>query len=297
VRRLRARGGAAQAGFVLPAVLVILVVVSAAAATAALRLQTGTTLAGARADGLRLQGLADGIARLVAYGLVVERIYRAVPLGLPEDGRAVACPLPGGRIARIAVRDEGALIDLNTTARPQLEAAFRALGIPDRDAPALAAEIVDFRDADDTPEPGGGGEAPQYQARGLAAGPRNGPFRHADEIDQLPSMTPAFAALLRPAVTVHNPNGRFDAAGLRRRAAAPGAALPPAGSPSPRQVLRIGVSVAGPAGARAGRTALVATTASAAGIGILEWVRAVPPSEATAGHPACPRIAAALGAD
>ncbi|KQP29673.1 hypothetical protein ASF49_16065 [Methylobacterium sp. Leaf104] len=285
-----------EAGFVLPAVLLILVVISAAAATAALRLQTGTALAGARADVQRLQGLADGIARLVAYGLVVERTYRAAPLGLPEDGTAVACPLPGGRMARIAVRDEGTLIDLNTTLRPQLEEAFRTLGIPDRDAPGLAAEIVDFRDPDETPEPGGGAEAPQYRARGLAYGPRNGPFLRADEIDQLPSMTPAFAAVLRPAVTVFNPNGRFDATRLRR-AMTPGARPATPGNPSQRQFLRIGVSVTNPAGTRAGRSALVATATAVAGIGILEWVRTVPPSEASAGHPACPRIAAALGAD
>ena len=44
----------------------------------------------------------------------------------------------------------------------------------------------------------------------------------ADEIEQLPSMTPAFAAILLPAVTVFNPNGRFDATRLRRAGSGPG---------------------------------------------------------------------------
>ena len=285
--------GPDEAGFVLPAVLAILVVRSAAAATAALRLQTRTTLAGTRGDLVRLQGQADGIARLVAFGAVVERTYRARSLGLPEDGGPVACPLPGGATARIALRDQGGLLDLNTTPRPQMEEAFRTLGIPDRDALALAAEIVDFRDPDDTPEPGGGAEAAQYQARGLTYGPRNGPFVRADEIEQLPSMTPAIAAILLPVVTVFNPNGRFDATRLRRTPAAPG--VGPSASPSPRQFLRIEVSVAGPTGARAGRSALVSLGNAPVGIGIVDWVRSVPTPQAGIAHPACARIAAAIG--
>jgi general secretion pathway protein K len=222
---------------------------------------------------------------------VVERTYRAPRLDLPDDGVPVACPLPGGVTARIALRDQGALLDLNTTPRPQLEEALRALGVPDRDALALAAEIVDFRDPDDTPEPNGGAEAPQYQARGLAYGPRNGPFVRADEIEQLPSMTPALAARLLPSVTVYNPGGQFDTTRLRRTAPGERAQA----RPSPRLFLRIEVSVANATGARGGRSALVSTGTSAMGVGIVEWVRSVPPAEATRGHPACARIAAALG--
>lgn len=279
----------------LPAVLVVLLVLSAAAATAALRLQTRTTLAGQRADGLRLQGLADGIARLVAFGLVVERGYRATRLGLPEDGSPVLCPLPEGRSAWLTLRDQGALLDLNTTPRPQMEEDLRALGVPDRDAATLAAEIVDFRDPDDTPEPGGGAEAPQYRARGLASGPRNGPFVRADEITQLPAMTPALAAILLPAVTVFNPGGRLDTSRLRRVATAEAARQPP--RPSQRQFLRVEVLVANPAGARAGRSALVSAGAAPVGIGIVEWVRSIPSGQAGSPHPACARIVAGLGPD
>lgn len=275
-----------EAGFVLPAVLLILVLLSAATATAALRLQTRTTLASQRADGLRLQGLADGIARLIAFGLVVERRQRAPGLGLPEDGSPVACPLPGGRTARIALRDQGGLLDLNTTPRPQLEEGLRAVGAPDRDAATLAAEIVDFRDPDETPEPGGGAETTQYRARGLAHGPRNGPFVQAEEIGQLPSMTPALAALLLPAVTVFNPDGHLNTTRLR-----PG--MGGLAHPSPRLFLRVAVSISDAAGARAGRSALVSTGRTEAGI--VEWIRSVPPFRTGIGHPACARILAALG--
>ncbi|GJE16999.1 type II secretion system minor pseudopilin [Methylobacterium marchantiae] len=294
-RSLAPRAGPEEGGFVLPAVLIILIVLSAAAATAALRLQTHTRLAGQRADGLRLQGLADGITRLVAFGLVVERSYRAPRLGLPEEGSPVLCQLPKGRSARIALRDQGALLDLNTTPRPQMEEDLRALGVPDRDAGTLAAEIVDFRDADETPEPGGGAEAAQYRARGLAHGPRNGPFVRADEIEQLPSMNPALAAVLLPVVTVFNPNGRLDTTRLRKVATAEGIRQP--ARPSQRQFLRVEVSVADATGARAGRSALVSTGNAPVGIGIVEWVRSVPAPQAGTPHPACARIAASLGLD
>jgi len=283
-----------EAGFVLPAVLAILVVLSAAAATAALRLQTRTTLATTRGDEVRLQGLADGIARLLAVGFVVERTYRTPGLDLPEDGSPVACPLPGGLTARIAVRDQGRLLDLNTTPRPALEEALRALAVPDGDAQTLAAEIVDFRDPDDTPEPGGGAEAPQYRARGLADGPRNGPFVSADEIEQLPSMTPALAARLRPSVTVFNPGGQFDTTRLRRSAPTPGG--PPPARPAPRLFLRIEVSVTDARGTRAGRSALVSTGPAPIGTGLVAWGPSAPPTEAPASAPArtCTRIMTAL---
>ncbi|SFH07514.1 general secretion pathway protein GspK [Methylobacterium gossipiicola] len=277
-----------EAGFVLPAVLAILVVLSAAAVTAALRLQTRTALATVRGDGVRLQGLADGIARLLAHGFVVERTYRMPRLDLPEDGSPIACPLPGGLTARIAVRDQGRLLDLNTTPRLALEEALRVLAVPDGDARTLAAEIVDFRDPDDITEPGGGAEVPQYRARGLADGPRNGPFVSADEIEQLPSMTPALAARLRPYVTVFNPGGQFDTTPL------PGGASEP--RPSPRLFLRIEVSVADAKGIRAGRSALVSTGPAPIGTGVVAWTQSVPPSEAKApvARGACTRIVAVL---
>ncbi|MFC6777127.1 hypothetical protein [Methylobacterium gregans] len=164
-----------EAGFVLLSVLAVLGVVSAVLVTAILQGRAGAALTGARAEVARLQGMADGIARLVAYDLAVGRTYRRAGLALPEDGGAVRCRLDAARTAVVSLEDQGRLIDLNGTPRASLEEAFRLLGVPDRTALALAAEIVDYRDVDDVPEPGGGAELPQYRARGLARGPRNAP--------------------------------------------------------------------------------------------------------------------------
>ncbi|MCF4125463.1 general secretion pathway protein GspK [Methylobacterium sp. SyP6R] len=284
-----------EAGFVLLSVLAIFIVVGAVLAAAILQVRSATGLAQARAEAVRLQGEADGIARLIAYRLDLGRTYRQSSAGLPEDGTVTACPLAPGRRALLSLQDQGTLIDLNGSPRPAMEEAFRLLGVSDREALALGAEIVDYRDPDDAPEPNGGAELPQYRARGLPWGPRNAPFASIDEIDRLPSMTPAIAARLRPVLTVYNEGGRFDLAALVRRAnpsairSLPGSAGP---VPSPRQVFRLSVVVE--AGrARAGRSAILNL---GGGSGFLVWQQTVAADlVAGTGHPACALVAAALG--
>lgn len=287
-----------QSGFVLLSVLAVLMVVSAMLAAALLQVRTGTAATQARGDGVRLQGLADGLVQLIAYDLRVGRTYRVAGLGLPEDGSTVACPLGRGRTALVALQDQGRLIDLNTTPRPALEEAFRLLGLPDPAVLALAAEIVDARDPDDVPEPNGGAERAQYRARGIATGPRNGPFGQVDEIARLPSMTPEIAALLTPVLTVYNEGGRFDLAALITRVrpsairALPGGAVP---VPSPRQYFRMSVAVERN-GARAGRSAVYALGGTRTGTNFLVWQPSVRPPAQAPFHPACPKIAAVLNA-
>lgn len=296
--RSDADGTAGEAGFVLLTVLAVLGVVSAVLVAAILQGRSGAALTGARADVARLQGMADGLARLTAYDLGVRRTYRLAGLDLPEDGTVVRCRLDPQRTAFLSLQDQGRLIDLNATPRPMMEEAFRLLGVPDRTALAIAAEIVDYRDPDDVPEPGGGAELPQYRARGLSRGPRNAPFVSPDEIERLPAMTPETAAILRPALTVHNQGGRFDLAALIRRvrpAAVP--SLPEAGGPvpSPRQYFRVSVVVA-ERRARAGRSAIYGLGGTRTGTDFLDWLPTVAPEPASVtDHPACPTIAAALG--
>ncbi|AWB20472.1 general secretion pathway protein GspK [Methylobacterium currus] len=285
-----------EAGFVLLSVLAIFIVVGAVLAAAILQVRSATGLAQARAEAVRLQGAADGIARLIAYELELGRTYRRPGTGLPQDGTVTACPLAPGRTAFLSLQDQGTLIDLNTTPRPAMEEAFRLLGVPDRDALTLSAEIVDYRDPDDTPEPGGGAELPQYRAHGLPWGPRNAPFASIDEIDRLPSMTPAIAARLRLVLTIYNETGRFDLAALVRRAnpsairSLPGSAGP---VPSPRQVFRLSVVVE-EGRARAGRSAIV----NLGGGGFLVWQQTVAPDLGGGTvHPACAQVATALAVD
>lgn len=291
------RGAPDESGFVLPSVLAILIVITAAAALATQQLQTRTQVATGHLDRLRLQGVTDGIARLVAVSLINERTRRLPGLGLPENGSPIACPLPGNGTIWIAVQDQAGLIDLNDASRSLMEDAFRALGLTDTDAATIAAEIVDDRDADDNPEPSGGAEAPQYKARGLPYGPRNAPFDSIDELDRLPSMTVATAAILRPAVTVWNTGGGIDptlnramtarggtaAEGLRRHAKA-----------SLRQFYEVRVVAQNGSGARAGRAAFLSADARRTGVGLFAWQTSTALSQPAPTHPACALIARAI---
>lgn len=285
-----------EAGFVLLSVLGILTVVSAILAGALMQVRSDTALAQARGQSLQLQGIADGIARLIAYDLDVRRTYRVAGLDLPEDGTVTACPLGHDRTAFVSLQDQGRLIDLNKAPRPAMEEAFRLLGVPDRTVLAVAAEIIDYRDADDGPEPNGGAELPQYRARGLTWGPRNAPFASVDELGRLPSMTPDVAAILRPVLTIYNEGGRFDLAALisRVRPAAsrslPGGAAP---VPSPRQNFQMSIVVEWK-GARAGRAAVYALGGTRTGADFLVWQPSVPMPAPAAMHPACVKIAAVL---
>lgn len=282
----------------LASVVMVLAAVSALLATVILQARANAVLARTRADLVQLQGLADGIARLIADDLAVGRTYRLAGLSLPEDGTVLACPLGAERVALLSLEDQGLLIDLNRTPRAALEEAFRALGVPDRAALALGAEIVDYRDPDDIPEPNGGAELAQYQARFLPYGPRNGPFLSTDEIGRLPSMTPEIAARLEPALTVYNEGGTFDLAALVRRlqpAAAPALAGAGRPVPSPRQYFRLSVTVAQGA-VRAGRRGVYALGGTRTGTDFLVWQPGAAdlPGPA-ADHPACRSIRAVLG--
>jgi general secretion pathway protein K len=287
-----------EAGFVLPSVVAVLVVIAAAAALATQQLQTHTRITAARLDRLRLQGLVDGTARFVAMSLLNERARRLPGLALPENGSAIACPMPGGGVIRIAVQDQGGLIDLNASPRPLMEDAFRALGLPDTEASTLAAEIVDDRDPDDNPEPGGGAEAPQYKARGLAYGPRNAPFNAVDEIDRLPSMTRQIAATLRPALTVWNTGGGLDPTlnpALMARGGAQAEGLRQHAKGSPHQFYEIRVVAETPTGTRSGRVVVLSADGRSTGLGLLAWQAATPALPPGPLHPACETLMLVFG--
>ncbi|WP_232628499.1 general secretion pathway protein GspK [Methylobacterium sp. Leaf118] len=293
-RACPARG--AESGFVLPAVLAIMIVVSAAALVATERHRTRLAVAESQTRSLRLQGLADGAARLVATGFVLERTRGVAGLGLPRNGASVACDLAGGRRLTLAVQDHAGLIDLNAAPRPLLETAFRALGLGDSDALTLAAEVLDYRDANDDPEPNGGAEAPQYAARALAYGPRNGPFTSVDEIERLPSLTADRAARLRNAVTVYNPGGGIDPALAPERAlvaSVAGDGLRPYTARSSGQYVEVRASVADDHG-RATRSAMVSAGGTGTGTLVLSWQPDGPEMAPGAPHPACAALAAAL---
>lgn len=80
-----------------------------------------------------------------------------------------------------ALADEGAKLDLNKATTTMLEALPRM-------TPELAAAIVDWRDTDDEPSPGGA-ENETYLARNPAYECKNGPFESVQELRLVYGMT------------------------------------------------------------------------------------------------------------
>jgi general secretion pathway protein K len=209
-----------DAGFILVPVLVTLGLLALIAMVLA-----KTTIVEVRTAAFQLreaeaEALADGASRLAIRRVITDRTAgrTGLPSGgpngaktdaaLPLDGRAIACRLPGAT-AVITVQDTGGLIDLNTAPQVLFERMFVSVDIAKEEAGRLAAAIIDFRDFDDRPVPGGA-ESADYRAAGLPFGPKNAPFTSVSELDQVLGMTPATLARIRPLVTVFSSSRGVD---------------------------------------------------------------------------------------
>jgi general secretion pathway protein K len=205
-----------DSGFILIPVLVTLGLLSVIAMALA-----KTTIIDVRTAAYQLreaeaEALADGASRLAIRRVIADRTAgrsgsntggrNEAALGV--DGRQVACRLPGAT-AVITVQDTGGLVDLNTAPQVLFERLFVSIDVPKDDAAKLAAAIIDFRDLDDSPVPGGA-EAAEYRAAGLPFGPKNAPFTSVSELDQVLGMTPAVLSRIRPLVTVFSSSRGID---------------------------------------------------------------------------------------
>lgn len=105
------------------------------------------------------------------------------------------------------------LIDLNSAPEPLLADLIAVAGELDRsDAARLAQRIVDWRDADDQPQPEGAEDA-AYAAAGSPFRTRGGPFEAIEDLLQVLGVDFDLYERLRPLVTVHaRGNGRVDPA-------------------------------------------------------------------------------------
>ncbi|HRP73669.1 MAG TPA: type II secretion system protein GspK [Luteimonas sp.] len=128
------------------------------------------------------------------------------------DGRRYRWAFADAEV-EIRIVDESGKIDLNAADAATLAALLRAVGAGPRDADAVAAAIVDWRDADDLTQPQGGAEDPQYAAAGRPYGAKDAPFETVAEVEQVLGMTPALYAALAPHLTIYSglpvPDTRF----------------------------------------------------------------------------------------
>jgi general secretion pathway protein K len=116
-----------------------------------------------------------------------------------------------GETLRVTLRDESAKVDLNTAPTVLLKGLFRAVGVADPDADALADAVADWRDTDDLRSLHGAEKA-DYAASGRDYGPSNAPFETIEELRQVMGMSDDLFRKLEPLVTVHSRQAGINSA-------------------------------------------------------------------------------------
>lgn len=192
------RGGGAQQGAALVLVLWLVLLLSGVVAAFAftarveqLQARSGEDLlrggeiarAGLEYALSRLQGGSSDQPRWVADGRLYEWQFAGQPV-------------------QLRLQSEAGKVDLNHAQAPLLAALLVQAGADPVRAARLAAAIVDWRDADDLVQPGGGAEKGQYLAAGLAHGPANAPFSGIGELRRVLGMDEALFQALQPWITV-----------------------------------------------------------------------------------------------
>jgi general secretion pathway protein K len=158
-------------------------------------------------------GVAAGQAARAGLEYAMTRVGDPDPLlQWAPDGRVHRWSFDGAGV-EVRIVDEAGKIDLNGADAPLLSALLRVSGAEPAQADAIAAAILDWRDADDMTQPQGGAEDPQYAAAGLPYGAKDAPFETVAEVLQVLGMTPALFARIEPHLTVHTglpmPDTRF----------------------------------------------------------------------------------------
>ena len=179
-----------------------------------------TALVGAYALTARMEALQG---RVGSRGTMAQEIARAgmeyalvrVADRNPEthwqpNGRAYAWRFDGHDV-QVRIIDETGKVDLNQADVPLLSRLMQALGEPPDASDALAAAIVDWRDADDLSQPVGGAEDGDYAAAGRPYGAKDAPFETIAELEQVLGMTPDLYARLEPFLTLYSGRGQPDA--------------------------------------------------------------------------------------
>jgi general secretion pathway protein K len=205
-----------ESGFALALVLWVMVLLSVVGISLGYAVRVETAGAGNLAERVQAEALAAAAVRLGLQGLLnpdPERQWQA-------DGRTYDIPWAGANL-RVTMRAESGKIDLNRAPEPLLAGLFGQL-MPDADAGALAAAVIDWRDRDDR-RSDDGAEASEYRAAGRR-GPANGPFERVSELAMVLGFDADSVALLAPHLTVYSGGPRIDpfSAGSAVLASVPG---------------------------------------------------------------------------
>lgn len=151
---------------------------------------------------LRVQVAADAGAQSAALSL-----FDPSPSGsLPLDGRERQLSFDNVSVM-VSVRDQSGLVDINVAGRELLHSYFRAQGMADGDAGALATRVIAWRSPmgfrDSVP-------AVDDEEEGTGYKPRRAPFQSLDELSVVRGVTPELYLRLVPGLTVYSHRPDFD---------------------------------------------------------------------------------------
>lgn len=266
-------------GYVLVVALLALALISSfmAAVTFSARSRMQSAANFAALEEARL--LADGFAETLANDWFSTTEHPlADALGVKQGGTPVLCALDAYTV-EFRLYGVAGLIDLNYAPGSLIERLLTFLGAPADKASALAAAIVDYRDGDDEPTPGGA-EFYQYAAAGLPYGPKNSLFESIEELDQILGMSRELLRAVRPYVTVHSRASTIDPdlgppdliEGLKLKDDSGTSSLFFARAPEASKAIRILVAAEATSGLRFVRDALAErTTSNERGFVFREW--------------------------
>jgi general secretion pathway protein K len=198
---------AAQSGIALVMVLWMLALLSVIAGSLVFSSRTEVLMAGNLAALAQAEASADAGVYKAIHELVRPQTD---PLRWKGDGLTHLWKFQGAEL-RVTILDESAKVDLNAAPPVLLKGLFRALGIAEPDADALADAVADWRDADDLRSLHGAEKA-DYAAAGRDYGPANAPFETIEELRQVLGMSDDLFRKLEPLVTVHSRQSGINAA-------------------------------------------------------------------------------------
>lgn len=199
----RAETATADKGFVLVLVLWASIFLALLAAGFAAAIRTDIRAATIATERARAEALADGGVNLALLDLMAAHRTAGFERRYPIEGRPTGCLARAGAVMTIRVADEAGKINLNLANEALLSRFFAGLGASPDQAQSFASRVLDFRDSDDNPRPGGA-EREAYAAAGERTLPKDGPFDTVDELDQVSGLPADLVSRARPFATVHS---------------------------------------------------------------------------------------------
>lgn len=168
------------------------------------RKTTINMLENARAESFADAGVKIAILDLVNTAKLLPDKWR-----FSHNGQPISCSLQNKAILSISVQDEEGKIDLNTAGEGLLRALMTSLGLDEKTAGKYVDHIIDFRDTDNVRRLNGAEQA-EYTAANLSYGPKNFPFQHVTELDQVVGLPSSVVQRIMPFVTIYSKRAGFD---------------------------------------------------------------------------------------